>query len=310
MRGPRPQRGSPPARCSTSTGRGTSNATSSCARRAPVRLVLRAGEPRPRHPSPLLQFDRDVPGSVRTERIATDPPRDDQQQPIRQMRQRHLAASGRPRARVRQLAPKPGRHGRRSRALHPCRRGREPPRGARQSVPGQSRHSCVALQDIRVYGNTIINLRRTPGSIGFGLRCGLSAGAGGSGVFVNNVVEGELDSAVAAAAASRSCRGRGGRPRTTRTACWPIRNWSTSRRATCTSRAGVRFAIAATSTTRRPGTSTASGGFSTARSTSALRPIASFLLRHPTSGSRRSSSRMSARTSWASATGNEVIVPS
>jgi hypothetical protein len=52
-------------------------------------------------------------------------------------------------------------------------------------------------QDIRVYGNTIINLRTTPGSDGFGLRCGVSAGAGGSGLFMNNIVEGDFTNAVA-----------------------------------------------------------------------------------------------------------------
>ena len=52
-------------------------------------------------------------------------------------------------------------------------------------------------QNIRVYGNTIINLRKTVGSDGFGLRCGVSAGAGGSGVFMNNIVEGEFTGAVA-----------------------------------------------------------------------------------------------------------------
>jgi hypothetical protein len=51
-------------------------------------------------------------------------------------------------------------------------------------------------QNIRVYGNTIINLRKTVGSEGFGMRCGVSAGAGGSGVFMNNIVEGEFTSAV------------------------------------------------------------------------------------------------------------------
>jgi len=52
-------------------------------------------------------------------------------------------------------------------------------------------------QDIRVFANTIVNLRQTSGSEGYGLRCGVKAGAGGSGIFRNNIIEGDFSTAVA-----------------------------------------------------------------------------------------------------------------
>jgi hypothetical protein len=52
-------------------------------------------------------------------------------------------------------------------------------------------------QNIHVYGNSFINLRKTKGADGVGLRCGVNAGgAGGSGIFMNNIVEGSVTSAV------------------------------------------------------------------------------------------------------------------
>jgi hypothetical protein len=52
-------------------------------------------------------------------------------------------------------------------------------------------------QNVRVYGNSFINLRKTKGADGVGLRCGVNAGqAGGSGVFMNNIIEGSVTSAV------------------------------------------------------------------------------------------------------------------